>query len=175
MNKSNLHGIILASIGVLIISPDTLFMIWGEMPAFQMVAWRGILAGLCYLIIWFISRKSFIYIDCKTLFTNWGFTIVSCYFITTILFCIGIAIAPAPVVLFCVATIPVFAAIFGHKILNEPASRSTWITIILVIIGISIAIYGANTQEINFDILIILGALCGLGSSLTISLSYVFT
>jgi len=49
MNKNNLHGIILASVGVLIISPDTLFMIWGEMPAFQMVAWRGILAGLCYL------------------------------------------------------------------------------------------------------------------------------
>ncbi len=173
MNKSNLHGIILASIGVLIISPDTLFMIWGEMPAFQMVAWRGMLAGLCYLIIWFISRRSFIYLDFKTLFSNWGFILVSCYFITTILFCIGISIAPAPVVLFCVATIPVFAAVFGHKILNERASKSTWVTIILVIIGISIAIYGANTQEISFDILIILGALCGLGSSLAISLSYV--
>ena len=173
MNKSNLHGIILASIGVLVISPDTLFMIWGDMPAFQMVAWRGMLAGLCYLIIWVISRKSFIYLDLKKLFSNWGITIMSCYFITTILFCIGISIAPAPVVLFCVATIPIFAAVFGHKILNEPASKSTWITIILVIIGISIAIFGANTQEIDFDILIILGALCGLGSSLTISLSYV--
>ena len=165
MNKSNLHGIILASIGVLIISPDTLFMIWGEMPAFQMVAWRGMLAGLCYFIIWVISRRSFIYLDFNKLFSNWGLTIVSCYFITTILFCIGISIAPAPVVLFCIATIPIFAAFFGHKILNEPASKSTWITIILVIIGISIAIFGSNTQKVNFDILIILGALCGLGSS----------
>ena len=98
---------------------------------------------------------------------------VACYFITTILFCIGISIAPAPVVLFCIATIPIFAAFFGHKILNEPASKSTWITIILVIIGISIAIFGSNTQKVNFDILIILGALCGLGSSLTIALSYI--
>ena len=173
MNNNNLHGIIIASVGVLIISPDTLFMIWGEMPAFQMVAWRGILAGLCYLTIWFISRKSFIYLDFKKLFSRWGFTIVSCYFITTILFCIGISIAPAPIVLFCVATIPIFAAVFGHKILNEPASKSTWITIILVITGISIAIFGSNTQKINFDILIIVGAFCGLGTSLAISLSYV--
>ena len=60
MLKNNLYGIIIALIAVLIISPDTLFMIWGDMPAFQMVAWRGILAGLCYLVIWIISTRSLI-------------------------------------------------------------------------------------------------------------------
>jgi drug/metabolite transporter (DMT)-like permease len=173
MKKNNLYGIIIALIAVLIISPDTLFMIWGDMPAFQMVAWRGILAGLCYLVIWIISTRSLIKKDFANLFSNWGITIFLCYFINTILFCIGISIAPAPVVLFCIATAPIFAAIFGQLILLEPANKTTWITIFLVMIGISIAIWGSNTQEINFDVFIILGALCGLGSAITIALSFV--
>ena len=173
MKKNNLYGIIIAFIAVLIISPDTLFMIWGDMPAFQMVAWRGILAGLCYLVIWIISTRSLMIKDFGNLFSNWGITIFLCYFINTILFCIGVAIAPAPVVLFCIATAPIFAAIFGQIILHEPATKTTWVTIFLVLIGISIAIWGSNTQTINFDIFIILGALCGLGSAVTIALSFV--
>ena len=149
MKKNNLYGIIIASIAVLIISPDTLFMIWGDMPAFQMVAWRGILAGLCYLVIWIISTRSLMIKDFGNLFSNWGITIFLCYFINTILFCIGISISPAPVVLFCIATAPIFAVIFGQIILHEPATKTTWITIFLVLIGISIAIWGSNTQTID--------------------------
>ena len=173
MKNHNLYGIIIALIGVFLISPDTLLMIWGEMSAFQMVAWRGLLSGVTYLIIWFITRPKFITSDISVLFSKWGLIISGCYFINTTFFCVGIAIAPAPVVLFCIATAPVFAAILGQFILKEPSNKLTWIAISMVLIGISISIAGANTQKISFDINIIYGAICGLASAITIALSYV--
>ena len=173
MRNDNLYGIIIALIGVFVISPDTLLMLWGDMSAFQMVAWRGLLSGVTYLVIWLMTRPKFLRSDISILFSKWGLIISFCYFINTTLFCVGIAIAPAPVVLFCVATAPIFAAILGQFILKEPSNKLTWIAISMVLIGISISIAGANTKNIEFDVNIIYGSICGLGSAVTIALSYV--
>ena len=175
MNKHPFYGIGIALIGVLIISPDTLFLLWGDMPAFEMIAWRGLLAGACYFLLWYITRKSSSKSDFITLKSKWSISIITCYFINGILFCIGISIAPVPVVLFCVATAPIFAAIFGEIILKEPTQKSTWVAIISVLIGISIAIFGSgdNSNLIYIDMPSVIGAFCGLGAAMTIAITFV--
>jgi drug/metabolite transporter (DMT)-like permease len=175
MNKHPFYGIGLALIGVLIISPDTLFLLWGDMPAFEMIAWRGLLAGACYFLLWYITSRSSLTSDLLTLKSKWSISIIACYFINGILFCVGIAIAPVPVVLFCVATAPIFAAIFSEIILKEPTRKSTWIAIIMVLIGISIAIFGSGPDSnlVYIDMYTVIGAFCGLGAAMTIAIGYV--
>tara|TARA_B110000116_G_scaffold80445_1_gene69916 strand:- start:3837 stop:4739 length:903 start_codon:yes stop_codon:yes gene_type:complete len=175
MNKHPFYGIGLALIGVLIISPDTLFLLWGDMPAFEMIAWRGLLAGACYFLLWYITSRSSLTSDLLTLKSKWSISIIACYFINGILFCVGIAIAPVPVVLFCVATAPIFAAIFSEIILKEPTQKSTWIAIIMVLIGISIAIFGSGPDSnlVYIDMYTVIGAFCGLGAAMTIAIGYV--
>tara|TARA_B110001454_G_scaffold216286_1_gene239262 strand:+ start:60 stop:962 length:903 start_codon:yes stop_codon:yes gene_type:complete len=175
MNKHPFYGIGIALIGVLIISPDTLFLLWGDMPAFEMIAWRGLLAGACYFLLWYITSRSSLTSDLLTLKSKWSISIIACYFINGILFCVGIAIAPVPVVLFCVATAPIFAAIFSEIILKEPTQKSTWIAIIMVLIGISIAIFGSGPDSnlVYIDMYTVIGAFCGLGAAMTIAIGYV--
>ena len=175
MNKHPFYGIGLALIGVLIISPDTLFLLWGDMPAFEMIAWRGLLAGAYYFLLWYITSRSSLTSDLLTLKSKWSISIIACYFINGILFCVGIAIAPVPVVLFCVATAPIFAAIFSEIILKEPTQKSTWIAIIMVLIGISIAIFGSGPDSnlVYIDMYTVIGAFCGLGAAMTIAIGYV--
>jgi len=175
MNKHPFYGIGIALIGVLIISPDTLFLLWGDMPAFEMIAWRGLLAGACYFLLWYITSRSSLTSDLLTLKSKWSISIIACYFINGILFCVGIAIAPVPVVLFCVATAPIFAAIFSEIILKEPTQKSTWIAIIMVLIGISIAIFGSGPDSNLFyiDMYTVIGAFCGMGAAMTIAIGYV--
>ena len=45
-------GLSLALFGALLLTPDTLFMRLSELDGFTMLAWRGGLSGLGYILIW---------------------------------------------------------------------------------------------------------------------------
>jgi len=173
MKKYPLFGLGLATAGALIIAPDTMFMRWSDMTGFQMAAWRGLLSGIGLILIWLITRKASLLKDLKTLKTKWSIFIVVSQVFTATLFSIGVSIAPASILLFGVATVPVFSAIFAHLILGEVTQRSTWVTIFAVSLGISIAIFGASNSELYFGIWPLLGALCGLGAALFLALNFV--
>ena len=63
MNKFNIlddksKGIALAVFGVLLLTPDTLFMRLSELEKWQLGGWRGLLMGATLFVIWIFSRKS---------------------------------------------------------------------------------------------------------------------
>ena len=47
----------MAFIGVMILTPDTLFMRLSELERWQMVGWRGVLMGITLFIIWLCFMK----------------------------------------------------------------------------------------------------------------------
>jgi len=143
MKRSPGFGIMLATVGTLILTPDSMFMRLSEMSGAQMFAWRGLLMGSALLLGWVLSSRHRAR-DVMALGTGAGLTIVLCQFVNATLFSLGIAAAPVSIVLFGLATVPVFATVFAWLILGERASRGTWITIIVVIIGIGIAVLAAN-------------------------------
>ncbi|MFQ3355792.1 MAG: drug/metabolite transporter (DMT)-like permease [Paracoccaceae bacterium] len=173
MKKHPLFGIGLATAGALIIAPDTMFMRWSDMTGFQMAAWRGLLSGIGFILIWLITRKASLLNDLRILKTKWSIFIVVSQVFTATLFSVGVSIAPASILLIGVATVPVFSAIFAHLILGEVTLKSTWITIFAVLLGISIAVFGASQNEFDFGIWPLLGALCGLGAALFLALNFV--
>ena len=166
-------GIVLAVTGVMILTPDTLLMRISNFDGNQMLAWRGILSGLVYLMIWFFTRKEGLRAALTKLATLAGLLVIAAQAVNASFFAIGIAVAPVSVVLFGVATTPIFAAILGRIIAKERAPASLWVTTILVMMGIAIAIFGGDGGKIIIDSNTIIGGFLGLWVGVSIALSLV--
>lgn len=172
MTRHPMFGIALAVFGTLVLTPDTMFMRWSGMGGFEMVAWRGLLMGSAMLVIWAVlsrDRRG----DLLMLGSGFGLTIVVCQFFNATLFGLGVSIAPVAVVLFGLATVPVFSAILAWLILGEPTRRATWVTIAAVMIGIGIAVFSGDKGQIGLDCDSLYGALFGLGTALVLALNFV--
>ncbi|MDA3888594.1 MAG: DMT family transporter [Allgaiera sp.] len=171
MTRHPMFGIFLALFGALVITPDTLFMRWSAMGGAEMVAWRGLLMGATLLSAWLIFRRRHLWGDLRAIVSGAGLLVVVCQFCNASLFAIGIAVAPVPVVLFSVATVPVFSALLSRMLLGERTHWSTWVTIGAVLAGIGVAVFGAPSGGVWGHPL--LGAAAGLGVALTLALSFV--
>ena len=181
MKQNSFFGLGIAFLGALIISPDTLFMRWAEMTGFQMMAWRGFLASLGFFFIWVVANRSnlgelwepqMLIEDLKGITNKWAIMIIFCQFCSTSFFSLGVSVGPVSLVLFGTATIPLFSAAFATILLKEILHKSTLITMITVMIGILIAIFGASESGIILNFWSLMGALCGLGVALTIAINF---
>ncbi|MGI9370202.1 MAG: DMT family transporter [Ruegeria sp.] len=155
------YGFLLALFGALVLTPDTLLMRMSEMDGYQMLAWRGMLMGGVMLFAWAVTSKNKSS-DVALLISLAGFLVVFCHFLNAALFNLAIAAAPVSIVLFAVATVPIFAAIFSQVLFGEPTSLATWVAIVAVLAGISIAVFGNEAGRIGIELNTALGALAGL-------------
>ena len=172
MNRHPLFGVFLAAVATLILTPDALFMRLSGMDGYQMVGWRGMLMGSVMLIGWLLlSRRKGR--DVSLLFSGLGLLIVTCQYFNATLFAHGIARAPVAVVLFGVAAVPVFAAVFARVVMGEPTYRATWITMVAVIGGIGIAVFSENSTELQLNGATLFGAAAGLGVAATLAINFV--
>ncbi|MGY8790000.1 MAG: DMT family transporter, partial [Pseudomonadales bacterium] len=153
--------------------PDTLLMRWAEMDGFQMLAWRGLLAGSIFITLWFITRRGWRAEDIANLKRPFGLGLITCQFFNATLFSLGVSIAPVALVLLGVATVPIFAAFFAFIILREPTETKTWIAIGSVLCGLSVAVFTPENGHVQINIWSLLGALAGLGVAISLSMSFV--
>lgn len=172
MRRPAFFGLGLALFGTLVLTPDALLMRLSGMDGFQMVAWRGMFMGAALLCAWALSSRDH-RADFAWLGRRSGRIIIGCQFLNSILFCLGIAIAPVTVVLMGVAAVPVCAAILAWAILGEATRAATWVAIGAVLIGLAIAISGKSAAGVSLDRDALLGALCGLGVAWVLALNFV--
>ena len=172
MSRHPLYGLSLAVVGTLVLTPDAMLMRLSQMDGFQMVAWRGLLMGGMLLAAWALTSRDRAG-DLRALRGGFGLTIVGCQFFNSILFCLGIAIAPVAVVLMGVAAVPVFAALMAWALFREATRPATWAAIVAVLGGIAIAVSGKMPGEVSLDLTSALGALCGLGVAMVLALNFV--
>ncbi|KEO50748.1 DMT family transporter [Thioclava pacifica] len=171
MTSNPRFGIFLALFGALAISPDTLLMRWSEMTGPQMMAWRGLLMGSAMLLAWLIFRRQQLHKDLRVTVCWAGLVVLLCQACNASLFAFGIAVAPVSVVLFSVATVPIFAALLSWMFLGERAHWTTWVTTAVVLFGIGIAVFGTDPAQTSGSPL--LGAAIGLGVAICLALSFV--
>jgi len=173
MTNHPYFGIFLALAGILVLTPDALLMRLSGMDAFQMIAWRGLLGGGIFLLIWAVTSRRRLGADLISLATLPGIIIIGCHALNGLLFSTGIAIAPVSIVLFGVATSPIFSAIFSRLVIGEVAGRATWIATGFVLAGIAIAVFGsASAPQAEFSALFF-GAASGLGVGAMLALTFV--
>ena len=145
-------GIGIATIGALVLSPDTLFMRWSEMDAWSMLTWRGFEMGLMLILFsscFEIYRKNF-----KKVFSTVGIWIILSQILSSIFFTYGVAETSVSLILFCLATSPIFASIFSIFILHEKTTTSTWITAFFALIGVGISVANVASATINVSVFI---------------------
>ncbi len=173
MKHHPMFGLLIATFGVLVLTPDVLFMRLSRMDAFQMMAWRGFLMGAVLVLAWFVLDGRSKRADLLALASGAGVTVVLCHIANSTLFNVGIAYAPVSVVLFGAATVPVFSAIAAYLLAGEKVGRATWVTIALVLVGIGIAVLGDGEAGIGLNSASLIGAVAGLGVAIAFSLSFV--
>lgn len=166
-----MFGLFLALFGTLVLTPDALLMRLSGMDGFQMSAWRGMIMGSVMLAGWALTSKT-IARDLQMLKCRDGLLIVICQIFNSTLFCLGIAMAPVAVVLFGVASVPVFAALLAWLLIGERTHVTTWITMGLVLSGIAIAVSGKG-DGLVLDQAALIGAGFGLGVALVLAMNFV--
>ncbi|WP_146589069.1 DMT family transporter [Puniceibacterium confluentis] len=170
MTSHPLFGLLLATFGALVLTPDALFMRLSGMDGMQMLGWRGLSMGGLFLLAWFVTTSSRVR-DLGILASGAGLAVMLCQALNATLFPTGIALAPVSVVLVSVATTPVWSAVLARLLYGEVTSRATWLTIVAVLFGIAIAVSGKGDAALNTSAL--LGALCGLGVAFSLALNFV--
>ena len=164
-------GLSLALFGALLLTPDTLFMRISELDGFTMLAWRGGLSGIGYLLIWawFSLRLE---LKIPNVLTLSFAIVVICQIINATFFSLAIAVAPVTIVLISVATAPIFSAILSWFFLGETLSKFSIGTAILVLFGLYVSVLGGSATLIELDTSTLLGALFGLGVAFTLAMNF---
>lgn len=173
MSRRPAFGLLLAAAAAILLSPDTLMMRLSGLDGFAMLAWRGLLTALALLSAWALTTGSGRRRDLAALASAAGVGVVVAQVFNTTLFSLSISVAPVSVVLFGVATAPVFGAMFAWLILGEPTRRATWITIAAVLCGIALAVFGGPEGDFTLDPWVAVGALGGLGVACALALTFV--
>ncbi|UXX82814.1 DMT family transporter [Roseovarius pelagicus] len=172
MRQHPLFGLALALFGALVLTPDAMLMRLSKMDGVQMMGWRGLCMGGVMITGWALlsnARRA----DLAAVTNRFGALIILCQCLNSALFSLGIANAPAAVVLIGVATVPVFSALLAWGVLGERARPATWLAIAAVMSGIGIAVFGDHSDEIGFDWAALLGAVAGLGVASVLALNFV--
>nr|WP_303626547.1 DMT family transporter [Roseovarius sp. M141] len=161
----------LAAFGALVLTPDAMLLRLSGMAGPQMLGWRGLFMGTALLLIWLlISRRR--RADLALLGSGAGIAIVGCQFFNSTFFALGIAGAPVAIVLFGVATTPIFAALLARLLLGERTARATWFTIVAVAVGIGIAVLGGGGVVAPTGA-VVFGAAAGLGVAAMLAFNFV--
>ena len=166
-------GIVLALLGALILTPDTLLMRLSELTGGQMVAWRATQAGSIFFIIglfpFILSRSG---VKPKI----WRKSFVALVFVqmaNVFCFAYGIYLAPVAIVLIAVATVPVFSIILGAVVLKEAVDMRTWAIVVIVFFGVTLSVIGDINSYDIFNLSSILGGLCGLVVAFSLACNFV--
>jgi len=171
--SNNHKGIMLALLGVLILTPDTLFMRLSELERWQMVGWRGVLMSITLFLIWLLLMKPNIKSEILSLFSIPGCLVILAMALNHINFTLGVAETSIMVVLTALATMPLFAAVFSSFLLNEKQPIIGWVILIIAMLGIGLVVNdGSNAANIPNGS-VILGSVYGLMTA--IGLAFTFT
>lgn len=139
-------GLLITSLGVLLVVPDSLFVRLIDADAMTIAFWRMLNAGLViglgilmlqgtapYRAVLQTGRYGLIY----------GFGTG----ISGVLFVLAVSLTSVANVVFIIASMPIFAALFSRIFLGEMITRRTMWTILAVVAGLAVIAYGSGETE----------------------------
>lgn len=136
-------GLLLTLLGVLFVVPDSLFVRLIDADALVIAFWRMLVSGVLIgggLLLW-MGRAPF-----RALIGagRYGLIFGAATGISGVLFVLAVSLTSVANVVFIIASMPVFAAIFSRIFLGEPITRRMMITIVAVMAGLGVIAYGSG-------------------------------
>lgn len=143
--NDHLKGLLITTLGVLFIVPDSLFVRLIEAEALAIAFWRGLIAGLLILcfVIW-REGASAVGQVLRSGRPAWAYILF--FGISAPCFVLAVSMTSVANVVLILAAMPVFAAIFSRLWLGEPISaRMVW-TMAVVFVGLGVIVWGSHEQ-----------------------------
>lgn len=136
-------GLLITTLGVLFVVPDSLFVRLIDAEALTIAFWRlfiaGGLLGLGLMVMH--GTKPF-----RTVIATGRYGVI--YMVglggSGLLFVLAVSLTSVANVVFILATMPVFATLFGRVFLGEPIRLRMLLTMAAVMVGIAIIAYGSG-------------------------------
>ncbi|MCP4183208.1 MAG: DMT family transporter [Hyphomicrobiales bacterium] len=140
-------GLILTTLGVLLVVPDSLFVRLIQADPMVTAFWRGLTSGLMVLVILLAVQGISGF---RAVFkTGWAGAIYTILIASTApAFVMAVANTSVANVVFIFASMPIFAAIFSRIFLGERIQQRMVLTMAAVIFGLAIITYGSSATEI---------------------------
>jgi len=141
--NDQIKGLLITTIGVLFVVPDSLFVRLIDADALTIAFWRLLLAGgiSALWIMVFSGLAPFR----AVLGTGWyGMIYMIGVGSSGVLFVVAITLTSVANVVFIIASLPVFASLFSRIFLSDPFGVRTWLTFAAVIPGLAIIAYGSG-------------------------------
>ena len=155
-------GLSITTLGVLFIVPDSLFIRLIDADGLTIVFWRSLISGFVILagLILLNRRHTLTAMTC----TGWpGVVYALSMGASGIFFVLAVENTSVANVVFIIASMPVFAAIYSRVFLSEPVSPRTLLTILGVAVGLAVIALGSGENQGAGT----LGNLYALGSTAT--------
>jgi len=145
--NDHLKGLLITTLGVLLIIPDSLFVRLIEAEPLVTAFWRGMTAGVIILVgvLVFQGLSAF----SAVLRTGWPGAIYMVLIGSTAPgFVLAVSNTSVANVVFIFASMPIFSTIFSRIFLGEPIRLRMVLTMAAVMVGLAIIAYGSGASEI---------------------------
>ena len=163
-----LKGLLITTIGVLIITPDSLLIRLLDTDSWTTMFLRNFLSGLVVILgLLIYYRRGFVR-EMKTVGSA-GLWMALIWALGTFCFIYSVKTTLVANTLFIVSISPIFAALISWLVLKEPVSLRTWLTIVATLTGIGIIAYGSIKPGGQGNVL---GDLAALGTALSVAISF---
>lgn len=152
MNLSdNSKGILLACSGVLILSPDSLLIRLINIDLWTLMFLRGVFMALSLLLVNYIVNskqplKQFLQFDRYA----WGIVVILS--VSNFFFVSAIQNTSVAHTLIIVGATPIVTALLGLILLREKVAFHTWITIVIVVIGLVFVVNDDRHSSLTGDV-----------------------
>lgn len=143
----HLKGLIITTLGVLLVVPDSLFVRLIIADPMVTAFWRGLTAGAFVFAFLILTQGPNAF---KGIFkTGWPGLIYTLLIGTTApAFVLAVTNTSVANVVFIFASMPIFAAIFSRIFLGEKIQARMILTMIIVIFGLGIIAYGSGESQL---------------------------
>ncbi|MFT7465749.1 MAG: drug/metabolite transporter (DMT)-like permease [Brevundimonas sp.] len=148
LNMNNhLKGLLIAFLGVLMLTPDPVLVRLADADTFTILFWRGIFFALGVLIILYATYRKNTFKELKNIGKP-GVWIGLLSGIGGVTFIAAIQYTSIAKVLVIISTAPMVVAIISWAIINERPKLFTWISMLIIVTGIYIVMKG-DTGTLN--------------------------
>lgn len=169
--SSHAKGLLITTLGVLVLTPDSLLIRLVQADAWTLTFWRGVLYGFGMSVAVAVlfggrARAQFLAMG------RAGLLLGLIFGVGKVTFIVSITHTTAANTLFIVSTSPLFAAIMAWLLMREPVARRTWLAIAFALLGIGvIASEGIDPGSVIGNVAALLTALV-LGTSFALARRY---
>lgn len=161
------HGIVIAGLGVVVLSFDALLVRLAAAPAWDVVFWRGWFICLA-LAMWLALRGKPVQLPATRRQWVAAVAVMVLYGIDTSLFVLSVSLTKVANTVVLLSSSPFFAALFSWIFLKERIRLRTWMAILTAMAGVLVVFAGSIELGTSLGDLLALLLAVLLGASMTV-------